>query len=398
MVATFVSLELPRTELNALLTESAPAADARLLSSPRNWSNALMRFWSCALRAMSRCIGRVCNSVSFWIIDSVSIPVANPAKLIPLKLPPITVFHLLAIPSHLPRIHANPPSLRLSAESSAIWTLKNAGFVADNRGVMLAVLMLGLLWTASARLTEGHTAYRWDSSAQATIRIQAELAVSVARFRLGDIATIETEDSALRERLAQIELGASPLAGQTRIFTKQQLITRLRQHKIDLNTVRVEMPDTVRLTRAAQKLDASQLEQFAREQLKVAVGESAGEWTLENPPAPASVPSGAVEFRLEGTPRVASGSATMEITALVEGQPRAKHLLRFKAPQKVRQIAVRSGESVQVRVRGDGVVLETRGVARATGALDEVIPVYIPDTQKTIRAQIIEPGVVEVKL
>ncbi|GIV06659.1 MAG: hypothetical protein KatS3mg016_2234 [Fimbriimonadales bacterium] len=263
---------------------------------------------------------------------------------------------------------------------------------------MLAVLMLGLLWTASARLTEERIAHRVDKTVQATIRVQAELAVSAARFRLGDIATIETEDTALRAELEQIELGASPLAGQTRMFTKQQLLTRLRQHKIDLNAVRVEMPDTVRLTRAAQNLDTAQLEQFAREQLKTVLGEAVSEWTLENPPAPASVPSGAVEFRLEGAPRVASGSATMEITALVEGQPRAKYLLRFKAPQKARSVAVRSGASVQVRVYSGGVILETRGVARATGALDEIIPVYIPDTQKTIRAQIVEPGVVEVKL
>ncbi|MCS7190287.1 MAG: flagella basal body P-ring formation protein FlgA [Fimbriimonadales bacterium] len=285
-------------------------------------------------------------------------------------------------------------------------------------GVMLAVLMLGLLWTASARLTEERdfrgtdslvrapivartvlsVPARLDKTVQATIRIPAEATVNAPRFRLGDIATIETEDPALREQLAQIELGASPVAGQTRVFTKQQLLTRLRQHKIDISAVRIAMPEAVRLSRSAQTLDASQLEQFARAQLKAVVGDSASEWTLENPPAPASLPSGAVEFRLEGAPRVASGSATMEITALVEGQPRAKYLLRFKAPQKARQIAVRSGESVQVRVISGGVVLEVRGVARATGAVDEVIPVYIPETQKTIRAQIVESGVVEVRL
>ncbi len=292
---------------------------------------------------------------------------------------------------------------------------------------MIAVLMLGLLWTASARLTEEQflrgtdipvranatlgqecpshcstdipvRAVRWDKIAPATIRIPAEATVNTPRFRLGDIATIEAQDPALQAQLSQIELGASPLAGQTRVFTKQQLLTRLRQHKIDIGSIHIEMPDAVRLTRAAQTLDATQLEQFAREQLKAVVGESASEWTLENPPAPASVPSGAVEFRLEGAPRVAHGSATMEITALVQGQPRAKYLLRFKAPQKTRQIAVRSGESVQARVVSGGVVLEVRGIARATGALEEVIPVYIPDTQKTIRAQIVELGVVEVRL
>ncbi|MCX7992035.1 MAG: flagella basal body P-ring formation protein FlgA [Fimbriimonadales bacterium] len=301
---------------------------------------------------------------------------------------------------------------------------------------MRAVLMFGLLWMVSARLMEeqrfGSTGSlipaevvrlrrvdnpvyvgsaeitarvglylpdsRLDKTAQATIRIPAEATVNAPRFRLGDIATIETEDSTVREQLAQIELGASPLAGQTRTFTKQQLLTRLRQHKIELGAIRIEMPDTVRLTRTAQILDASQLEQFARAQLRAVVGESASEWTLETPPAPVSLPSGAVEFRLEGAPRVASGSATMEITALVEGQPRTKYLLRFKAPQKARQIAVRSGEGVQVRVLSGGVVLEVRGVARATGAVDEIIPIYIPDTQKTIRAQIVESGVVEVRL
>ncbi|MFN4033741.1 MAG: flagella basal body P-ring formation protein FlgA [Fimbriimonadales bacterium] len=292
---------------------------------------------------------------------------------------------------------------------------------------MIAVLMLGLLWTASARLTEeqsspstdnpvraqdvlGHDcpshwgtdipvrAASLDTTVQATIRIPAAATVNAPRFRLGDIATIEAQDPALQAQLQQIELGASPLAGQTRLFTKQQLMMRLRQHKIDLSAVKIEMPDAVRLTRAAQTLDTTQLEQFAREQLKAVVGDSAGEWTLENPPTPASIPNGAVEFRLEGAPRTAQNSATIEITALVEGQPRAKYLLRFKAPQKTRQIAVRSGEGVQVRVVSGGVVLEVRGVARATGAPEELIPVYIPDTQKTIRALIVESGIVEVRL
>jgi hypothetical protein len=221
--------------------------------------------------------------------------------------------------------------------------------------------------------------------------------VSAARFQLGDIATVEGDET-LCQTLRQIELGASPLAGQSRLFTRQQLITRLRQHGVDLSNIQLEMPHTVRITRGAQSLDTTQLEQFAREQLRAVLGEAASEWTLENPPAPASIPSGAVSFRLEGEPRVASQSATLEVVALVENQPRARFLLRFKAPVKARQIAVRSGESVQVRVVADGVVLEVKGVARATGALDETIPVYIPETQKTLRAQIVDTGILEVRL
>ncbi|MCL6535596.1 MAG: flagella basal body P-ring formation protein FlgA [Armatimonadetes bacterium] len=292
---------------------------------------------------------------------------------------------------------------------------------------MCAVLILGMLWIATARLTEEpqtqtdcltplHSGYaRLDTqfnalssraepsvnadrqAVKATIRISESVTVSTARFRLGDIALVEGDET-LCQTLRQIELGASPLAGQSRLFTRQQLITRLRQHGIDLSATQLEMPHTVRITRGAQSLDTTQLEQFAREQLRAVLGESAGEWTLENPPAPPSIPSGAVSFRLEGEPRVASQSATLEVVALVENQPRARYLLRFKAPAKARQIAVRSGESVQVRVVADGVVLEVKGVARATGALDETIPVYIPETQKTLRAQIVDTGILEVRL
>ena len=292
---------------------------------------------------------------------------------------------------------------------------------------MCAVLILGMLWIAAARLTEEpptltdcltplHSGYTHldtrlvvpssgvkpsvnadRQSVKATVRIPESATVSATRFRLGDIATMEGDET-LRQTLLRIELGASPLAGQSRLFTRQQLITRLRQHGIDLSAIQLEMPHTVRITRGAQSLDITQLEQFAREQLKAVVGEVAREWTLENPPAPASIPSGAVSFRLEGEPRVASQSATLEVVALVENQPHARYLLRFKAPAKARSIAVRSGESVQVRVVADGVVLEVKGVARATGALDETIPVYIPQTQKTLRAQIVDTGILEVRL
>jgi hypothetical protein len=292
---------------------------------------------------------------------------------------------------------------------------------------MHAVLIWGMLWIATARLTEEpptqtdcltplHSGYTHldtrlvvlssgvkssvnadRQSVKATVRVPESVTVSAARFQLGDIATVEGDET-LCQTLLRIELGASPLAGQSRLFTRQQLITRLRLHGMDLSVIQLEMPHTVRITRGAQSLDTTQLEQFAREQLKAVVGEAAREWTLENPPAPAAIPSGAVSFRLEGEPRVASQSATLEVVALVENQPRARFLLRFKAPAKPRQIAVRSGESVQVRVVADGVVLEVKGVARATGALDETIPVYIPETQKTLRAQIVDTGILEVRL
>ncbi len=285
---------------------------------------------------------------------------------------------------------------------------------------MNAVLILGMLWIATARLTEEPSqqvdcltqaqgvktfldtpldslSTPVNQSIKATVRIPEQVTVQGARFRLGDIATAEGDET-LCQTLLQIELGASPLAGQSRLFTRQQLLTRLRQHGIDPSAIQLEMPPNVRITRTAQALETSQLEQFARERLKAILGERASEWTLENPPAPATLPSGEVAFQLGSEPRVGAQSAILEVIALVENQPRARYLLRFKAPVQARQIAIRSGESVHVRIIADGVTLEVKGVARATGALEETIPVYIPETQKTLRAQIVDTGVVEVRL
>lgn len=232
------------------------------------------------------------------------------------------------------------------------------------------------------------------------LRIEAEVSVRAERFRLGDIATIEGGAPAQRERLAQIELGASPLPGQNRRFTRQQLLTRLRQHSIDPRTVQIEMPDTVRITRTAQSLSMDALVQFAWEQLKRILGDSAAQWQLERGKTPEALalPEGELTFRLMSEPRVGVDTAIVEVQVLVDGQPRGQHTLRFHALPRMRTPLIRSGETVQVQVRVEGVLLEATGVARASGAADEIIPVYIPTTQKTVRARVIDKGRVEVLL
>jgi hypothetical protein len=237
---------------------------------------------------------------------------------------------------------------------------------------------------------------------EATIRLQieAEVKVRAPRFRLGDIALVEGGQPEQRERLKQIELGASPLPGQTRRFTRQQLLTRLRQHGIDPATLQIQMPDTVQISRPAQTLAEDALVQFAREQLKPLLGESATEWQLEGEKTASifTLPEGTLSFQLMGEPRIGTSMATVQVAVVVDGEVRARHTLRFRAPAHTHTVLVRTGETVQVQVRVEGVQLEVAGVARASGAEGEIIPVYIPTTQKTVRARIVERGRVEVIL
>lgn len=253
---------------------------------------------------------------------------------------------------------------------------------------MQAVLVLGLLGMALVRLTDEPI----------TIRIAPSVSVSAERFHLGAIAEIIGGDAETRQRLGAIELGASPLPGQKRRFTRQQVMTRLRQHGFQPSTLRFDMPDSIEITRTAQSLETNALEAFARAEIQKRTGVDLTDWRLENPPSNPALPQGEVSLTVGGTPRVSATTALIEVVVSVGGQERGRYALRFSAPARQRTLVVRAGETVRVEAKVEGVVVEVSGVARASGAEGEVIPVYISATQKTVRAHILEKGRVEVLL
>lgn len=253
---------------------------------------------------------------------------------------------------------------------------------------MHAVLVLGLLGMALVQLTDEPL----------TIRIAPSVSVGTDRFRLDAIAELRGGEAQQRMALGAIELGASPLPGQKRKFTRAQLLTRLRQHGFSPETLRIEMPDTIEITRVAQSLGTGAVEQFARAEIRQRTGIDIAQWRLENPPAESALPEGEIVLSVVGAPRVSERSAFIEIVASVNGRPQARYALRFVAPDRARQVRVRAGDAVQVVVRAGGVVVEVAGMARSAGAEGESIPVYIPETQKTVRARIVAKGRVEVVL
>ncbi|MFQ3611822.1 MAG: hypothetical protein SNJ72_10060, partial [Fimbriimonadales bacterium] len=176
---------------------------------------------------------------------------------------------------------------------------------ADNSAVMLAVFLGCLLGMAPARLMEE------------PLRIQIAPMVEVRseRFQLGEIAQISGGTEPERTMLAQIELGASPLPGQARQFTRQQLLIRLRQNRIQPESLQIEMPATIRITRVGQAVQPNAIEKFAREQIQALTGHDLSDWSLENPPRVAQLPEGEVEWQVANPPRVHSTTAVIEVVA-----------------------------------------------------------------------------------
>ena len=154
---------------------------------------------------------------------------------------------------------------------------------------MCAVLIWGMLWIATARLTEEphlrtdcltplHSGYTHldtrlvvlssgvkpsvnadRQSVKATVRVPQSVTVSAARFQLGDIATVEGDET-LCQTLRQIELGASgktdsSTQGNTaRAGTLQTRITVQVVETFPNGVLRIEGKRTLKINEETQTL------------------------------------------------------------------------------------------------------------------------------------------------
>lgn len=147
-----------------------------------------------------------------------------------------------------------------------------------------------------------------------------------------DIATISSSDQSFVSILGQTNLGPSPSTGYTRKLTSGYIELRLRQRKIDPNSLPVPLPASVLVT--------------------------------SNRPAAGGVSSGAP----------ATGTASVEPSPYL----------------------VKRGDLVRVVVRTASAEITAVGEARADGRLGDMVEVRNVDTGKRFTGRVVSAGVVEV--
>lgn len=236
------------------------------------------------------------------------------------------------------------------------------------------------------------------SSELAQIQIADSVTVSGKKLILGEIARIEGQDTRLCEQLKTLELGVSPVPGQKRAYTRQQLITRLRQHQIPLQQVSLNMPDKITIERRSQTMESSRLTDFAREQLRAVLGLEAEDWVLQTPPHALALPEGEIELKLEGSPQIGREQARITVAITQSDKALQRITLLFHAPARSRAILIKSGTQVVVRAVSEDVMIITTGVARGSGAAGEEIPVFLTETKKIVRAIVLDKETVEMRL
>jgi flagella basal body P-ring formation protein FlgA len=94
------------------------------------------------------------------------------------------------------------------------------------------------------------------------IRIRDQVEIDNDEVLLGQIASIESSDTQLVQRLKDIVIGKAPLPGKTRQYDQRHLKMRLRQHHINLSVVNLEVPQRVRISRSYVEIDKQRIEKI----------------------------------------------------------------------------------------------------------------------------------------
>lgn len=92
-----------------------------------------------------------------------------------------------------------------------------------------------------------------------TIRIPDQVEVENGEVLLGQIASFEGSDTQLIQQLREIVIGKAPSAGKTRQYEQRHLQKRLEQHRIDLASVRLEVPRRILISRSYVEIDKQKI-------------------------------------------------------------------------------------------------------------------------------------------
>jgi len=95
-----------------------------------------------------------------------------------------------------------------------------------------------------------------------TVQIFERSEVKYDKIRLGEIAKIKSEDSALLKKLSEIFIAKSPLPGKSRHIDESLIRNRLQQNDIDLSQIRLRVPKKVEVSRSFIEISKKKIEKI----------------------------------------------------------------------------------------------------------------------------------------
>lgn len=238
---------------------------------------------------------------------------------------------------------------------------------------------------------------------QPTIHLRERSTVNGARFTLGDIGTFSGLDTATEARLKTVVLGSSPLPGLERAITREQVLTRLRQHGFQPEAFDIVAPSRVVVRREAHLVPAQRIVDTAVQKLRQAANlPEEAQIECDVPPRDISLPDGNPKVTASEPRALGGGLYLVPLQVSSEGSPTISLNVRLRVKRwctaVVASQAIRTGEAISA----DAVVVQP--VAITTGDADMVVEPEevigkvarrpIPAGQPIRRSSLDEPAVI----
>lgn len=208
-----------------------------------------------------------------------------------------------------------------------------------------------------------------------------------ARIRLGDLA--DTSDA----ELADVDLGAAPPAGSSRLFARDELLNALRAQGLDVTQVR--LPKSVRVTSAGRRFTPADLRALVEPRVRAAL--PAGVSLSDLRVSRGLLASPRLEVGHVRVPKLVRREGSLTVTASVdlihEGSVAARVPVRLELllSQEAAKPLVRKGSRIDLLIQRGQARISASGVALDDAELGQTRSFRVSSTNKVLRARIESP-------
>jgi len=138
---------------------------------------------------------------------------------------------------------------------------------------------------------------------------------------LKDIASIQGEQG-IADRIENMVVGSAPLPGKERIFKRAHVMTRLKQHKIDLKKISFNCPEELRVSTLHKEFEQHEIEAIIRQYIHEHMPWSPHEVTISDfAVKPFPIKEGTVTYQMSGAKNENYlGRFSGQLSLFVDGQ------------------------------------------------------------------------------
>jgi flagella basal body P-ring formation protein FlgA len=195
------------------------------------------------------------------------------------------------------------------------------------------------------------------------IVVGREVTVEAPTVRLRDLARLSGDDAV---GLGDVELGAAPAAGESRMLDGRRVLDALVSAGLDASRVTYTIPPSIRVRRATQELTAASVRRLVEDELRQRLGTDATGLVLRavELPSPIRVPTGAWSARLVLPPgAVPLGRTRVQLDVSADGEPGATAWLTLDVGRLADVVVVTRPVAAGEMLTADAIALDRQDLA-----------------------------------